>query len=84
MGTRKVALLLRMSAGYDRQIMRGIVAYSRIHGPWSFYVARTEVERKLPRLDEWGCDGIVSLVESQKIAEQSINPAAVDRRESLA
>ena len=67
--SRKVALLLRMSAGYDRQIMRGIVAYSRVHGPWSFYVARADVGQRSPRIKEWGCDGIVSLVENQKMAD---------------
>src|SRR6185295_10022596 len=34
----KVALLIETSRGYGRAMLRGIVRYARLHGPWSFYI----------------------------------------------
>ena len=34
----KVALLIETARGYGRQMLRAIVRYARLHGPWSFYV----------------------------------------------
>ncbi len=63
-------MLLRMGVGYDRQIMRGIVDYSRHHGPWSFYVKGIEIQSKSLHLKEWGCNGIIGLIENQKVADE--------------
>ncbi len=66
----KVAMLLRMGVGYNRQIMRGVVDYSRHHGPWSFYVKPIGIEQKSLHLKEWGCNGIIGLIDNQKIANE--------------
>jgi len=34
---RKIILLIDCSSEYDRRLLRGLVSYSREHGPWSFY-----------------------------------------------
>jgi len=65
----KVALLLRLSVGYDREIMRGIVDYSRFHGPWSFFVPEPGTKVKLSQLNNWGCSGIVAQIENKVIVE---------------
>ncbi len=39
--------------------MRGIVRYSRLHGPWSFRWKPTGLEGILPKLEELHCDGII-------------------------
>jgi len=35
----KVALLVETARGYGREVLRGIVRYARLHGPWAFYVS---------------------------------------------
>lgn len=64
--TPKVALLMRMSVGYDRGIMRGIVNYSRLHNPWSFLVPESILAKELVRLKEWGCMGLVAQIENKR------------------
>lgn len=63
-------MLLKMGIGYNRQIMRGVVDYSRHHGPWSFYVKPIGSERKSLHLKEWGCNGIIGLIDNQIIANE--------------
>ncbi len=36
--TPKVALLIETARGYGRDLLRGIVRYARLHGPWGCYV----------------------------------------------
>lgn len=44
----KVALLLETSREYGRQLLRGIMRYARLHGPWSFVVSPGHFEQQLP------------------------------------
>lgn len=80
MSTYKVALLLQLSDSFYRELIRGFVEYSRLHDPWSFYIAKTDIESESLHLKEWGCEGIVSRVECQKTADrlESINVPIID------
>lgn len=56
---RKVALLIETSSAYGRGLLRGIVQYARLRGPWSFLI-----EPGLPGapnlgLKEWGAMGMI-------------------------
>lgn len=56
---KKIALLFETSNGFDRALLRGITKYSRIHGPWSFYIQSVSKKMKLSRLKNWGVNGII-------------------------
>ena len=64
----KVALLLETSTEYGRGLLRGIVRYSRLHGPWSLYLAPGHLEQSLPRANFWDGDGIIGRVRTPEMA----------------
>ena len=67
-GTPKVALLIETSRGYGRALLRGIVRYSRLNGPWGFYVTPGDFEQVLPRMRSWGGTGIIARIETPEVA----------------
>lgn len=68
-GTPKVALLIETARGYGRQMLRGIVRYARLHGPWGFYITPGDFEQALPKMQQWGGTGIIARVETPRIAK---------------
>ncbi|HJS06493.1 MAG TPA: XylR family transcriptional regulator, partial [Pirellulales bacterium] len=66
---QKVALLIETSRGYGRGLLRGIVRYARLHGPWSFYITPGDFEQALPQMKLWGGAGIIARVETPRMAE---------------
>jgi LacI family transcriptional regulator len=60
----QVALLLETSTQYGRGLLRGIVRYSRLHGPWSLYVSPGHLEQVLPKSKSWNGTGIIARVHS--------------------
>ena len=66
--TPKVALLIETSRGYGRALLRGIVRYARLHGPWGFYVTPGDFEQVLPRMRSWGGTGIIARIETPEVA----------------
>ena len=67
-GMPRVALLVETSRGYGRALLRGIVRYSRLHGPWAFYVTPGDFEQVLPRMKSWGGTGIIARIETPEVA----------------
>ena len=63
-----VALLLETSTEYGRGLMRGIVRYSRLHGPWSLYVAPGHLAQALPKAKSWSGTGIIARIRSPEMA----------------
>lgn len=63
----KVALLIETARGYGRQMLRGIVRYARLHGPWGFYVTPGDFEQALPKMRQWGGTGIIARIETPRI-----------------
>jgi LacI family transcriptional regulator len=55
----KVILLMHIAHAYDRGILGGIAAYSRIHGPWMFYIEPENQLKTRNYLLRWGADGII-------------------------
>jgi LacI family transcriptional regulator len=69
-GILQVALLLETSTEFGRGLLRGIVRYSRLHGPWSLYVAPGHLEQSLPKARSWSGTGIIAPMRSPEMAEQ--------------
>jgi LacI family transcriptional regulator len=61
--------LIETSRGYGRGMLRGIVRYARLHGPWSFYITPGDFEQALPKMKLWGGSGIIARVETLEMAE---------------
>jgi len=63
---KRVALTIENSRAFGRELIRGIVRYSRLHGPWVFYrqdlfyVERESEPAELEPLRKWGPQGIIS------------------------
>lgn len=68
-GIHKVALLIETSREYGRGVLRGIVRYARLHGPWAFYVTPGDLEQALPEMKHWGGTGIISRIETPRVAQ---------------
>lgn len=64
----QVALLLETSTEYGRGLLRGILRYSRLHGPWSLYVAPGHLDQVLPREKSWRGDGIIARIHTKTLA----------------
>jgi LacI family transcriptional regulator len=63
----KVALLLTTTRRYSRDLLRGIIHYSNIHGPWNFYreppdYVKFDIGKRLSHLKKWGPDGIIARI----------------------
>jgi len=82
----KVALLIETSRGYGRGVLRGIVRYARLHGPWGFYITPGDFEQALPRMATWGGTGIIARIETPRVArailEAGLPTVALDLSES--
>jgi LacI family transcriptional regulator len=75
---KKILLLTDFSSGYSRSLLRGIVRYSREHGPWVFY-RMPQYYREL-----YGDGGVVRWAEDWKadaiIAQlENIDPEELNR-----
>jgi LacI family transcriptional regulator len=64
---RKVILLIETASSYARGLLQGILEYSRINGPWTFYrepIAPFYRDRDrvlhIERMKKWGADGIIT------------------------
>ncbi|MCA9260976.1 MAG: substrate-binding domain-containing protein [Planctomycetales bacterium] len=68
----RVALLIETSRGYGRALLRGIVRYARLHGPWEFYITPGDFEQKLPDMTRWGGTGIIARIENARVAKAII------------
>ena len=67
----RVALLIESTTAIGRAIQRGIAAYARTHGPWSFYQQIRAIHEPMPDwLEERGCQGILARIESRRLIEQ--------------
>lgn len=64
----KVALLVETSRGYGRNLLRGVMRYARLHGPWGFYVTPGDFVQALPRMRAWGGTGIIARIETPAVA----------------
>jgi LacI family transcriptional regulator len=63
----QVALLLETSCEYGRGLLRGIVRYSRLHGPWSLNVAPGHLQQIFPNARSWNGTGIIGRTQSPEM-----------------
>ena len=67
----RVALLVDSHRSYERNLLRGIAAYARTYGPWSFYnLGRVVSEGAPAQLQKWGADGLIVRTENRRLMEQ--------------
>ena len=63
---RKVILLIPSGREYDRGVLRGIIEYAQIHGPWIFYeepppyLSTSEYNQRLAHMQAWKADGLIA------------------------
>lgn len=69
MQTPRVALLIETSRSYGRGMLRGIVRYSRLHGPWAFYLSPGDFEQALPKMRKWTGSGAIARIETPAVAK---------------
>jgi LacI family transcriptional regulator len=72
----KVALLLETSRSYGRGLLRGIIRYSRLHGPWNLEMSPGHFAQKLPAIRRRGLSGIIARISTPQLA-QAIRAAGV-------
>lgn len=70
---RRVALLLETSREVGRGILRGVLRYERLHGPWGLHVMPGDLDQRLPMLSRWGATGIIARISSPKIAQEILD-----------
>lgn len=56
---KKIILLLETSREFGRELLKGIARYSKLHGPWSFYLEPRGLKSSIPRIKNWHADGII-------------------------
>src|SRR3954468_19517696 len=55
----RVALLVETTRSYGREVLRGVADYSRIYGPWLFYIPVEMPVTEIPSEDECDGEGII-------------------------
>jgi LacI family transcriptional regulator len=56
---KKIILLIETSREFGRELLNGIARYSKLHGPWSFYLEPRALKSSVPRIKNWNADGII-------------------------
>jgi LacI family transcriptional regulator len=70
----KVAVMVETSRGYSRDLLRGILRYEVLFGPWELYaIPGGRTEQQLPHLPAHGKKGIIAHITTPEIATQIIN-----------
>lgn len=66
----RVALLIESSRSYGRQLLKGIAAYARTHGPWTFFHQERAFGDQIPaRLKTWKPHGIIARLTSDALTQ---------------
>lgn len=68
---KKIILLVETSREFGRQLICGITRYSRINGHWSFYREPSGLKSSIPRLKNWGANGII--MRNSQIKKELLN-----------
>ena len=70
----QVAIMVETSRGYARDILRGILRYEMLRGPWDIYMAPAgRQEQKLPTMRLPGKKGIIAHIVSPGMADEIRN-----------
>lgn len=66
----KIAVLLETSREYGRSLLRGIIRYARLHGPWTLVASPGHIAERLPPLGRTELQGIIGPVVSARVAHK--------------
>jgi LacI family transcriptional regulator len=64
----RIALLVETAREYGRNLLRGIVRYGHMHGPWGFHITPGDFTQVLPQMRSWGGTGIIARIETPRVA----------------
>jgi len=63
----KIQVILPTAKHLHRQILEGILAYGRLHGPWQFHLETGFADNQtIGKGRQWGCKGIIAMVSEAK------------------
>jgi LacI family transcriptional regulator len=65
----RVALLIETSREYGREVLRGVMRYARLHGPWAFYITPGDFMQAVPKIKQWGGTGIIARIETAAVGK---------------
>ena len=66
----QVAVVLPTSVNTSRELLRGILQFVHLHGPWSVHIIEgREGEQKLLRPDRWEYTGLIGHLSNRRYAE---------------
>jgi LacI family transcriptional regulator len=66
----QVALLFETNEQAHRDILRGVLRYERLNGPWSLHVAEGRSgEQRLLTLKAWGGAGVIGVIQNRAYAD---------------
>ena len=60
-------MLIETSRGFGRGILRGIIQYAKLYGPWQLYHWPGDFEQMLPNMRDWGGNGIIARIPNSRI-----------------
>jgi len=55
----RIILLVELSRPIGRDLVRGIIRYSRLYGPWSFYAEQLWIKDQINKVKDWKADAVV-------------------------
>jgi LacI family transcriptional regulator len=56
---KRIILLLETSRSFGRELITGILRYSKLNTPWCFYKEPIDLKSAVPHLTNWKPDGII-------------------------
>jgi len=65
-----VAILVDTSTTWGRNILAGVIAYTRTHGRWQIFVEARGIEEHLELPAGWHGDGVIARVGSERMARE--------------
>jgi LacI family transcriptional regulator len=66
----RVVLMVETARGFGREFLSGIARYARLHGPWSFHIRPGDYSQTVPKVREWGGNGIIARIANDRIAKE--------------
>ena len=66
----RVAILVDTSTTWGRNILAGVIAYTRTHGRWQIFVEARGMEEHLQLPPGWHGDGVIARVGSERMARE--------------
>jgi LacI family transcriptional regulator len=66
----RVAIMIETSRGFGRGVIRGVIRYAKLHGPWMCYLLPGDRPRPVPPPRVWDGDGVIGRVSDPEIFSQ--------------